>query len=1121
MTTRTLLRSLIALVCFFPFSGAFAQARRTPVETFIKQVGETNTFVPVSNIWQPDNNYDKTAMLEKVNDAQPLTIDYSQVTALIQQNNTAISLVIPGLNGATYTIDLAQYKFLSNDFEIHVKGSGTTDNVYDYTPGLYYSGVVHGIPGSLATFSFFNNEVYGLFSIPGVGNFNVVPNVMAGKYYNYNQHYVVYNEKDLKLGAYAPQCATDKLPAHHTASTAKTTTIVGDSIYNNCTQINVFEVGDYALYVTKGHSVTNVSNYLTALFNNQALLYRNEGVLIDLKYVQVDSTVDAWNSISSANSVLFLDKFGYITGNTLHGCDLAILASTCLSSGYGALGGVAWLQAMCQTYYAPDSFGSYAFCDMDNSGVTNFPTFSWDVEVITHEMGHVVGSPHTHRCCWNPPGSGTTAIDGCYTLEGSCAIPSPALPVGGGTIMSYCHLTSDGINLSNGFGTQPGDTIRYYIAHHVSSTCGSVYSPSVALQKASRTVTANRECTNMTSGITYYWKDNNTADQSDDTLVLMIKKNGNTIGDLNTAGFSVTANTIVNYGAGFGDTITSFPAGTAGLSGRYYGMRRYYNINSTSVPATNVEVMYPFLATDTVDVDGSVPGAAALSNYLFYHANSPINPNPIGGFTGGTAADFTAYTYSTTASTTHWSFSTVGSTYLAHMLMTNLAGGGTGMYTGCPGVAAPTPASIPTVICTGATAVYSVNPIATALSYVWTITGTGWTGSSTTNSISLTAGSGVGVISVAAVDTCGAGTAYTFTITPSAIPAEVITAPAILCQGSTTEVFTTTATGGPVSYTWAVSGTGWSGSSTTSTITPVVGTGTGMLIVTGYNSCGAGVPDTLVVTPGTVPDDAINITATTSPLCSGGTGVFTTPAATGATSYTWTVSGTGWSGSSSTTSSITVTLGAASPVTTGTITVTPVNACGSGNPFTLNTILPNETPTASFAVTPSHVTNTHVNITISYTGTAPAGTTYTWDFGGGVASPGTGFPGPQTVHWNASGVYTVSLTVSNGGCSATFTDTVHVNASAGIASVNNNELNADIVPNPNEGSFDIVFDHALNTAVSLKLYDMQGRIVYTNEYSSVKNNSLPVTTVNLPAGTYAASIYANGSVITKKLTITK
>ena len=73
-----------------------------------------------------------------------------------------------------------------------------------------------------------------------------------------------------------------------------------------------------------------------------------------------------------------------------------------------------------------------------------------------------MASPHTHACAWN---GNNTRIDNCagnYNVayqEGTCN-SFPANPVGGGTIMSYCHLQAVGINLSLGFGPQPGALIR-------------------------------------------------------------------------------------------------------------------------------------------------------------------------------------------------------------------------------------------------------------------------------------------------------------------------------------------------------------------------------------------------------------------------------------------------------------------------------------------------------------------------------------------------------------------------------------------------------------------------------------------------------------------------------------
>jgi hypothetical protein len=56
--------------------------------------------------------------------------------------------------------------------------------------------------------------------------------------------------------------------------------------------------------------------------------------------------------------------------------------------------------------------------------VYSYPTGdqTWDVEVIAHELGHNLGSPHTHSCAWVNEGrmpSGT--LDSCAAAEGGCA----------------------------------------------------------------------------------------------------------------------------------------------------------------------------------------------------------------------------------------------------------------------------------------------------------------------------------------------------------------------------------------------------------------------------------------------------------------------------------------------------------------------------------------------------------------------------------------------------------------------------------------------------------------------------------------------------------------------------
>jgi hypothetical protein len=79
----------------------------------------------------------------------------------------------------------------------------------------------------------------------------------------------------------------------------------------------------------------------------------------------------------------------------------------------------------------------------------NVPTYSWTVMVFTHEMGHLMARATPTPAC----GTATTPRSTAATPRGH--LPAPRLPAGGGTIMSYCHLQSVGINFNNGFGRSP------------------------------------------------------------------------------------------------------------------------------------------------------------------------------------------------------------------------------------------------------------------------------------------------------------------------------------------------------------------------------------------------------------------------------------------------------------------------------------------------------------------------------------------------------------------------------------------------------------------------------------------------------------------------------------------
>lgn len=203
-----------------------------------------------------------------------------------------------------------------------------------------------------------------------------------------------------------------------------------------------FEV-DYDIYLDKG-GVNAAAQHLTANFNEVNVLY--QAIDVNLKISEI-LVWDQPSPYAGTSSSTLLTQF-QSTRRSFNG-DLAQLVS------YKASGGIAVLDGLCHPYKAARmSFSSI------RSSFAAVPTFSWSTMVIAHELGHLLGSQHTHACVWN---GNNTAIDSCPGwTEGSC--PNPGNPSNGGTIMSYCHLRSTGINFLNGFGPQPTAVIQNRVA---------------------------------------------------------------------------------------------------------------------------------------------------------------------------------------------------------------------------------------------------------------------------------------------------------------------------------------------------------------------------------------------------------------------------------------------------------------------------------------------------------------------------------------------------------------------------------------------------------------------------------------------------------------------------------
>jgi hypothetical protein len=159
----------------------------------------------------------------------------------------------------------------------------------------------------------------------------------------------------------------------------------------------------------------------------------------------------------------------------------------------------------------------------------------------------------------------------------------------------------------------------------------------------------------------------------------------------------------------------------------------------------------------------------------------------------------------------------------------------------------------------GSSQTYSVTAVAGATSYSW-ILPLGWTGSSTTNTINLTAGTNNGTVSVVAQNSCGTSPSRTLAVTISTctIPNQpnAITGNASVSAGSS-QTYSIASVANATSYNWALP-LGWSGNSTNNTINITTGPNSGTISVVAQNSCGVSPSSSITVSVSSATNTPIN-----------------------------------------------------------------------------------------------------------------------------------------------------------------------------------------------------------------------------------------------------------------------
>ncbi|MEO6669676.1 MAG: M12 family metallo-peptidase [Ferruginibacter sp.] len=784
VTPKGLLPCLLVFALFFISSKSSAQTGR--IAEKVNSFKQNGSFIKESTVFTMATNV-STKLIDDVSASlkQFTLLDIAASSDVLQTKPAFLNFAIPINNGSS-SIRVLLYKesISPNGFTLQTSDGkkNSTDDI------VHYKGSIDADEASVVAFSFSKNEVMGFIS-------NDHGNYVIGKLNNNSGKHIIYNSRDLTAPQASFDCNTNTdipLDAGNYYRGNESTS----ALTTKC--VNWYWETDYDLFLAKQSNAATVNTYMQAVFNQVQTLYANDGISITLKTLYIWTTVDPYTGTSTSN---YLNQFG--VNRTSFDGDLATLIGTQGS------GGIAWINGLCNS----QNKYKMAYCGISTS-YSAVPNYSWTVECITHEQGHLLGSRHTHDCVWN---GNNTKIDGCgdnagYT-SGTCA--NPGNPTGGGTIMSYCHLLQGvGINFNLGFGPQPKALI---------------------------------------------------------------------INNVNNASCLVNCST--------GCTTPGQPAAISG----------------TSAVCTATSQTY------------SVTTVAGATGYIW------TLPSGWSGTSSSNSITVTVGTASGNISVT----------------ATNTCGSGTARTLAVTAVSVPSqPGAISgnTAVCAGTSQAYSVAIVAAATSYTWTLP-SGWSGTSTSNSINTTAGASGGNISVKANNVCGSGVAKTLALAITAsTPAQpgAITGATTVCPGST-QTYSVSAVSGASGYTWTLP-SGWSGTSTSNSIIVTAGTVAGNISVSASNGCGTSVIQTIAVSiGGSVPaaPGTIAVSGGTANVCTGDNRTYSVPLVQGFT-YNWLAPAGTTINSGQNTNSVTIGFTAAF-ISGSALSVTASNSCGS-SPATSITI---------------------------------------------------------------------------------------------------------------------------------------------------------------------------------------
>jgi len=417
--------------------------------------------------------------------------------------------------------------------------------------------------------------------------------------------------------------------------------------------------------------------------------------------------------------------------------------------------------------------------------------------------------------------------------------------------------------------------------------------------------------------------------------------------------------------------------------------------------------------------------------------------------------------------------------------------------------------------CDGTVVIFTATPTngGTTPSYQWKVDGV----AAGTNSATFTSTTLTNNQVVTCEMTSNANCVNTATVTSNSITITVgttltpevsiaLTSGATICAGTSATYTATPTNGGTTpSYQWQVDGVNAGTNSATFTTSSLTNGQIVTCEMTSSSACAspsmATSPSiTVTVTPSVLASVSVNLIVGSNPACAGTELTFTaTPANSGTTPvYQWKVDGTnaGTSSTVFTTNAITNGQVVTCEMTSSAACASPAVAVSTGTTMIINPL----------PATPTITQSGDTLISSAASGNQ-------WYMG----TPGAIIAGAVNQHYTVSQTNDYYVVVTGGnGCISIPSTTIHVEI---VGVEDNDQLNFNIYPNPNNGKFTIQMNDELIDNANFELFDAMGNLVYSKVLTNTNKHDISLK--NVAYGIYTVRITSSNNSTTQKLVIQK